>query len=81
MLQGCGTAVPRSFKARNVPITTITEAKAMCKQQETVCGIPGREKSFHFECIDVNIAGDSCMYPQFFYHHFVTNYAIKVVVA
>jgi CPL1-like protein len=58
--KGCGTAVPRSFKARNVPIATITEAKAMCKPYETVCGIPGREKSFHFECIDVNIAGDSC---------------------
>ena len=61
MLQGCGTAVPRSFKARNAPITTITQAKAICKPHETVCGIPGRQNTFDFECIDINTAGDSCM--------------------
>ena len=61
MLQGCGTAVPRSFKARNAPITTITQAKAICKPHETVCGIPGRPNTFDFECIDIITAGDSCM--------------------
>jgi sulfur carrier protein ThiS len=75
VLQGCGTAVPRPFKARNAPITTITQAKATCKPHETVCGIPGRENTFEFECIDINTAGDSCMFtPQIIHYRFVTNY-------
>ena len=62
LLQGCGSAVPRLFKARNGPITTVTQAKATCKPHETVCGIPGREGTLDFECIDIDTANDSCMY-------------------
>ncbi|KAF8816459.1 hypothetical protein BYT27DRAFT_6447209 [Phlegmacium glaucopus] len=58
--RGCGSAVPRSFKARNGPITTITQAKAICKPHETVCGIQGRESTLDFECINIDLTDDSC---------------------
>lgn len=57
--------MPHSFKAREGPITTITQAKATCKLHQTVCGIPGREDTFDFECIDIDTTDDSCMHSRY----------------
>ncbi|KAF8632663.1 hypothetical protein AX17_004796 [Amanita inopinata Kibby_2008] len=57
--EGCGASpVPRSMK--KLAITTFTRAKATCRTGEAVCGIPGREGTLGFECIDVDNSLDSC---------------------
>ncbi|KAF5309897.1 hypothetical protein D9619_010385 [Psilocybe cf. subviscida] len=58
--QGCGSAVPRSTKVRRDKIRTLAQAKAVCKAHESVCGIPGRENSLDFECIDTTKSSGSC---------------------
>ncbi|RDB26729.1 hypothetical protein Hypma_005397 [Hypsizygus marmoreus] len=55
---GCSSAVPR--KRRSLPVTTLARAKSTCKRKESVCGIPGREDTLDFECVDTSIALDSC---------------------
>ncbi|KAF8799670.1 hypothetical protein BYT27DRAFT_7263683 [Phlegmacium glaucopus] len=70
VLQGCGSAVPCPFKARNGPITTITQAKAIYKPQETVCGIQGRESTLDLHAsilILPMIVGGGCMTPHPFF--------------
>lgn len=81
MFQGCGSAVPRSFNVRNGPITTIAQAKATCKPHETVCGIPGRENTLDFECINIHTANDSCMYSLASSSPLPHSYFLKVAVA
>ncbi|KAK2459987.1 hypothetical protein APHAL10511_007993 [Amanita phalloides] len=57
----CGpfpSSVPRSKK--KLEIKTLAQAKSNCKASESVCGIPGREGSFDFECINIDNSLDSC---------------------
>ncbi|KAF8955041.1 hypothetical protein BDZ97DRAFT_1765558 [Flammula alnicola] len=68
--QGCGSAVPNSMKKRTESIVTIGQAKAICPHDAAVCGIPGRENTFAFECIDTKTTKDSCggcMVPHSFF--------------
>jgi hypothetical protein len=60
--QGCGMASSRfpPHKQRRIPITNLVQAKHTCKINESVCGIPGREDTFDFECVDTSEALDSC---------------------
>ncbi|EDR10188.1 uncharacterized protein LACBIDRAFT_318325 [Laccaria bicolor S238N-H82] len=58
--RGCGSAVPHHLKPRNSPIVTIAQAKAHCKSHETVCGLPGREGTLDFDCIDIRNDPNSC---------------------
>ncbi|KAK0186550.1 hypothetical protein F5146DRAFT_1161655, partial [Armillaria mellea] len=58
--RGCGSAVPRSHKRRQAPITTLMEAQATCKTGQSVCGVPGPKGKYDYECIDTSSASDSC---------------------
>ncbi|KAL1738740.1 hypothetical protein HDZ31DRAFT_50520, partial [Schizophyllum fasciatum] len=60
--QGCPSAgLSRPSKRRiSSRITTYEEAKSTCGPRESVCGIPGREGTFDFECIDTSSTLDSC---------------------
>lgn len=49
------------MKSRDVTtIMTLKDAQGFCKPYETVCGIPGREGTNAFECIDTSVALESC---------------------
>ncbi|KAG6828790.1 hypothetical protein H0H92_006729 [Tricholoma furcatifolium] len=52
-----GVARKRSVQPKQ--ITTLAEAQLVCKSQ-SVCGIPGRENTLDFECVDVSSTLDSC---------------------
>ena len=63
-LQGCGTASPilARHKRQAISITTLVQAKHTCDINESVCGIPGREDTLDFECVDTSKTLDSCVY-------------------
>lgn len=74
---GCGTAAPVStrHKRRSIPITTLVQAKHTCNIYESVCGIPGREDTLDFECVDTRETLDSCggcLAPHPFYESYPT---------
>jgi len=59
--QGCGSSAPKTLNSRDVTtITTLKDAQRFCKSYESVCGIPGREGTNAFECIDPSVALESC---------------------
>ncbi|KAK0437810.1 hypothetical protein EV421DRAFT_1907013 [Armillaria borealis] len=58
--RGCGSAVPRSHKRRQAPVTTLTEAQATCKTGQSVCGVPSSKGKYDYECMDTSSALDSC---------------------
>ncbi|KAG6828789.1 hypothetical protein H0H92_006728 [Tricholoma furcatifolium] len=67
---GC-TSSGTTARRRNLPkqIKTLAEAEAVCKSK-SVCGIPGREKTLDFECVDfirgvliASTSGGGCVVP------------------
>ncbi|KAK0235201.1 hypothetical protein EDD85DRAFT_69506 [Armillaria nabsnona] len=58
--RGCGSAVPRSRKRRQAPVTTLMEAQATCKTGQSVCGVPSPQGKYDYECMDTSSALDSC---------------------
>ncbi|KAG6860318.1 hypothetical protein C0995_012714 [Termitomyces sp. Mi166 len=57
---GCSSAAPRKQLRETSSITSYAAAVAICKPGQTVCGIPGREGTKDFECIDTRTTLDSC---------------------
>ncbi|KAG5637303.1 hypothetical protein H0H81_005046 [Sphagnurus paluster] len=71
-----GSAVP----VHQPPVTNLIQAKLSCNINESVCGIPGREDTQEYECVDTSVALESCggcMIPHPFYEpHRVTSTAV-----
>ncbi|KAG6837407.1 hypothetical protein H0H93_010025 [Arthromyces matolae] len=57
---GCSSAVPHKFARKIDHITTYADAAGICGPNHMVCGIPGREDTNDFECIDTKSTLDSC---------------------
>ncbi|PPR00694.1 hypothetical protein CVT24_000982 [Panaeolus cyanescens] len=60
-LKGCGSATPRLVAHSSArPVVNLAQARQICKPHESVCGIPGREDTLQFECLDTNSTTTSC---------------------
>ncbi|KAF9042938.1 hypothetical protein BJ165DRAFT_1603181 [Panaeolus papilionaceus] len=57
---GCGSAAPRLPGARIKPAINLVQAHRTCKPHESVCGVPGREDTLQFECLDTKSTAASC---------------------
>ncbi|KAG6911026.1 hypothetical protein DXG01_005442 [Tephrocybe rancida] len=56
---GCSSSVPHKPRETK-QITSYAAAKKICTPDQTVCGIPGREGTRDFECVDTRVSLDSC---------------------
>ena len=58
--QGCPSAVPLRSRSQASSITTLPQAKRVCKPSETVCGTPEDDYGIGFQCVDTNVTSDHC---------------------
>ncbi|KAG6902429.1 hypothetical protein C0995_016608 [Termitomyces sp. Mi166 len=56
---GCGSAAARKRSLPKKVIVTLADAQELCGTK-AVCGIPGRQGTLEFECVNTSSALDSC---------------------